>query len=297
MRSRLLMLLAAVIWGGGFVAQSFGATTIGPYAFNMFRFIIGTVAITPLLFLVRDSRPVMKPSMPLWTAAALVGLMVFFGMTFQQMAMAYTTVGKAAFITGLYMVMVPILGFFFGEKLSVLALIGVIVAVVGSALLTLKGSADGLSLEYGDILLFANTIFWAAQILMLSRFAPCYPAIRFTWIQLIWSAVFASFSFFLFETVTWDMIWESRYSLIYIGAFSTALGFTLQLVGQKHVPPTESSLILSLEMVFGALLGWIILGELMNVKEFIGVVLIAGGVLLAQIPVSAKYMIDPARKR
>ncbi len=297
MKARLLMLLAAMIWGGGFVAQSVGATTIGPYAFNVFRFVIGAIAMSPLLFLIRDSKPVMKPTKPLWMAAAMTGLMVFFGMTFQQMAMAYTTVGKAAFITGLYMVMVPILGFFFGEKLSILALIGVVVAVVGSALLTLKGSVDGFSLEYGDILLFANTIFWAAQILMLSRFAPCYPAIRFTFVQMLWSAVFASISFFLFETVTWDMIWESRYSLLYIGALSTALGFTLQLLGQKDVPPTESSLILSLEMVFGAVLGWLILGEVLSMKEFLGVVLIAAGVLFAQIPVSSKYMIDPARKR
>ncbi len=290
MLARLMLLLTAFIWGSTFVAQRISTDTIGPFSYNMIRFFIGSLALLPVMSFFKDSIPTRKAPLPFWMAAALAGFFLFAGASLQQIGLAGTTASKAGFITALYIVFVPIIGLFLGHRLPYLAILGVILAVLGLFFMTMGQSS--FTMEAGDFLITVSTLFWAGHILLLTYLSPRYPGIKLAAGQFLFCSLFSGVLVLFTETLTPSMIKATLIPLLYGGLLSVAIGFTLQLIAQKKLPPTEASLLMSLEMVFSALTGYLILGETLNTTELLGAILLSFGILLAQIPTSPKWSIS-----
>lgn len=293
LQARLYLILTALIWGSTFIAQRISADLIGPNTFNAIRFVLGALTISPLLLCYKDSTPQEKAPYPLIIGSLLVGFCLFCGAALQQIGLIYTTASKAAFLTALYIVLVPLTGLFLGQRISIPAVFGVLAALTGTALLSLK---ENFTFAWGDLLVFISTFFWTAQILLLNRYTQCYPAFKLAIGQFLSCALYSAIAALLTESVSWSMIEMTWPAIVWGGVLSVGLGYTGQLLGQKKVPPTEASLLMSLEMVFAGLLGYLILGERLNVQELWGVFAMSLGVLTAQLPVSPSLCIGPIRK-
>jgi len=286
MKYRLLLLLAALIWGGAFVAQRMSTETIGPYGFNGIRFFMGALSVLPIvLYTMHCGRPSVKRP-PKWlslpVATLILGIILFSGNAFQQVGLYYTTAGKAGFITALYIIAVPILGLLLHNPLRLSHAIGCIVAVAGLYLLAFHADTP---LNQGDALELCGVLFWAMHILFVSYFVRFYAGVYLATGQFIVCAILNIAAVFLLqEPLTLVQIHNTLGPLLYGGLCSCGIAYTLQIVGQSKVPPTEASLLLSFEMIFCALLSYIILGETMNLREFGGCVLMSCGIFAAQLP-------------
>lgn len=286
MKYRLMLLLTALVWGCAFVAQRTGMDTIGPFAFNGLRFLLGALSLLPVIFLMKGKAESLQDR-PRWltlpTACLILGFFLFLGSTFQQIGLIYTTAGKAGFITSLYIITVPILGFFLHHPLRQSHIIGCIIAVIGLYLLAFHGTGGAMNL--GDVLNLIGVIFWSFHILCIDRFVPYFSGVHLAIGQ------FAASSLFNFlampaagETLTAAAVMASAVPILYCGIISSAVGYTLQIIGQTKVPPTEASLLCSFEMIFSALAGFFLLGEWMSLREIAGCLLMAVGIFAAQIP-------------
>jgi drug/metabolite transporter (DMT)-like permease len=215
-------------------------------------------------------------------ACFFLGLVLFAGTTFQQVGMIYTTAGKAGFITALYIVAVPLLGFFIGQPFRLLHLVGLGLAMVGLYLLAFQ---SGSPLNFGDLLELCGVLFWGLSILGISSFVKYYASIVLAFGQLLVCTLLNLAAMLLTgETLTTAMIMQTLLPILYAGIMSSGVAYTLQVFGQAKVPPTEASLLLSMEMVFGALSGYLLLGETMNARELLGCALMACGIFAAQVP-------------
>ncbi len=287
MKYRLMLLLTALIWGCAFVAQRTVADVMGPFTFNALRFGVSTAALIPVLVLFKDTaapqpnRPLKTPAFVLLCAA--VGFFLFAGSACQQIGLLYTTAGKASFITSLYIVAVPLLGLALKNTLRLSHILGCLIAVAGLYLLAFHDA--GASINVGDLFELIGVFFWSCHILCIGRFAPSYPGIFLSFGQFIACTLFNGIAMFLCgEIVTLSLIASSAIAILYCGIFSSCVGYTLQIIAQKHVAPTEASLLCSFEMIFGALAGILLLGEWMSSREFIGCLLMTIGIFSAQIP-------------
>ena len=284
MKYRLLLLLTALIWGAAFVAQRVSNATMGPFAFNATRYALGTLSVLPLVLWQRETA--LRPQAPAWLtlprACFFLGLVLFAGSTFQQVGMIYTTAGKAGFITALYIVAVPLLGFFIGQPFRLLHLVGLGLAMLGLYLLAFQ---SGAPLNFGDLLELCGVLFWGFSILGISAFVKYYASIVLAFGQLAVCTLLNFAAMFVTgESLTTAMIMQTLLPILYAGIMSSGVAYTLQVFGQAKVPPTEASLLLSMEMVFGALSGYLLLGETMNTRELLGCALMACGIFAAQIP-------------
>ena len=287
MKYRLMLLLTALIWGCAFVAQRTIADIMGPFSFNALRFCLGTAALVPLLFVLkntptpRQKENMKKPSFVLICTA--IGFFLFAGSAFQQIGLIYTTAGKASFITSLYIVAVPLLGLALKNALRISHIFGCLIAVIGLYLLAFH--AAGTTINIGDMFELVGVFFWSCHILCIGRFAPSYPGIFLSFGQFIACTIFNFIAMFINgEILTLSIIAASATAILYCGLFSSCVGYTLQIIAQRHVAPTEASLLCSFEMIFGALAGVLLLGEWMSSREFIGCLLMTIGIFSAQIP-------------
>lgn len=290
MRARLGLLLAAFIWGFSFVLQRIATTSIGPFGFNFIRFLLAAIMLIPISKYIFETKPMQKAKLTLWQGGALCGIFMFAGAVLQQAGLAYTTVGKTAFITALYIVIVPIMGLFLNHSLKLLTMAGVISAVIDTALLTDVGSSQ---INYGDFLILCSTICWAAQIVAMGYLAPRHKCIQLTAIQFLVAGILNGFCVFFFEPLTITMIHNALIPILYGGIMTLGVEFTLQTIFQQTLPPTETALILSTEMIFASVMGFIFLGEHFSTIEFIGVLFISFGIILAELPYGNKYAIPP----
>lgn len=281
MASRLILLMTALIWGSTFIAQRLAAGIIEPITFNGIRFVLGALTISPLLFLLKKTEPTKQPQFHICIAAAIIGFFLFTGNALQQYAIAYTTASKAAFITALYIVLIPIVSYFLGHTLGLYSILGVIIAIVGAAMLTLQGD---LTLQWGDTIMLVSTLFWVGHILCMGNFAKRYDPIRLSMAQFLACAFYSLIFGSLFESPTLAQIEATWIPIVWGGVLSAGLGYTGQLIGQRNVPPTEASLIMSLEMVFAALIAYWFLGERLSTMELMGTIAMTIGVVLAQLP-------------
>lgn len=287
MKNRLLLLLVAFIWGTTFIFQRISTGTMGPFAFIALRFTLGAAAILPLVFWYRkqnQSTPSpAKNAPPVWLCGLLIGCMLFGGSIFQQQALAYTTAGKAAFITALYIVAVPLAGLFLKQPLRITHVTGCLLALVGSYALAVH--TEGETLNTGDLLTLIGVIFWTGQILCIDRFVRWYPGIYLAEGQFIFTAILGYAGVFLTgETITAENIRLTLIPLLYAGIMSSGVAYTLQIIGQAKVPPAEASMLMSCEMIFGALAGFLFLEETMTGRELFGCLLMSLGVFLSQLP-------------
>ncbi|HOX76873.1 MAG TPA: DMT family transporter [Bacteroidales bacterium] len=293
LRSDLLLLLAAVIWGFAFVAQRMGMDHIGPFLFNAIRFALGA-GVMVVVHRITDRRlPTADRRLPtadrrLPTAdrrlptiyGILLGLILFAGATFQQVGIVYTTAGNAGFITGLYVILVPVFGIFSGQKARVNLWGGALIATVGMYFLSVT---EAFSISKGDLFVLTGAVFWAVHVLYTGWVSPKVSAIRLAAVQYAVCALLSLFAALIFEKNTLSGIYDAAIPLLYGGFLSVGVAFTLQIVGQKKAPPAHAAIILSLEAVFAVVGGMLILSETMTDRKWFGCALMLAGMLLAQV--------------
>lgn len=291
MKQSLLLLLAAVIWGVAFVAQSVGMEHVGPFTFNALRSLLGGVFLIPCIFLLGklngekqvDLLPKEKiERKQLLTGGVLCGCLLCAATNMQQIGILYTTVGKAGFITACYIVLVPIFGMLLGKKTGMGILISVGLAVVGLYLLCLN---DSLILGKGDLYVLGCTVLFAWHILTIDHFTELVDGVRMSCIQFLVSGTLSSILMFFLEEPTLEGIMQAGIPILYAGILSSGVAYTLQIVGQKGMNPTVASLILSLESCISVLAGWLLLKQTLSLRELIGCAVMFGAILIAQLPV------------
>ena len=278
------LLLATVIWGGAFVAQSAGMELIGPMTFQAIRCALAVLALLifiPLMELGQLDQFWTKWRNPkLWKTGTLCGLALFVATALQQVGLVYTDAGKAGFITAMYIVIVPLLGLFFRKKPSPAAIAGIVIAVVGMYLLCCAGVTQ---VNLGDLLLIGCAIAFAVQITIVDRLSEGCDSLRLNCVQAMVVTVISAV-FMLTETVSWNLVASCWLPLSYAGVLSMGAGYSLQIIGQKRLEPTAASMVMSLESVFAVVFGALLLHETMTPWEIAGCILVFTAVIISQLP-------------
>ena len=281
LRSTLILLITAVIWGLAFVAQREGAKHVGALTFNASRFALGAIVLAPVI-LIAERKAGRDKLVRSVKYGAVAGLFLFAAAVTQQYGINITgSAGKSAFITGLYTVLVPIAYIlFFRKKTSVNIVAGAVIAVAGLYLLC--GAMGPLGV--GDLLLFICAMLWSAQIIWVDRAASRDVApITFSAVEFATAAAICAVGAAIFETVSLAGIRAAAIPILYSGIMSTGVAFTLQIVGQKNADPTTAAIVMSTEAVWAAVGGVLILHETMNARAIIGAALMLTGIVTAQL--------------
>lgn len=294
-KNGLLLLLTATIWGVAFVAQSIGMDYVGPFTFNAIRSIIGGLVLIPVIFLLSrldrgkaagGAEKTNESGRTLLWGGISCGVMLCLASNFQQFGVKYTTVGKAGFITACYIVIVPIFGLFLKKACSPAVWGAVVLAVAGLYLLCMEG--DRFSVSRGDFLVFICAVLFSLHILVIDYFSPMTDGVKLSCIQFFVCGILSAIAMALFEHPVWSDILSAWGPILYAGVMSCGVAYTLQVIGQKGMNPTLSSLILSLESSISVLAGWLILGQRLSARQFFGCVVMFGAILLAQVPAGRK---------
>lgn len=282
MRGYLFLLLASFFWGTTFVAQMVGMDEIGPFTYGMGRYVIGFFVVLLIWLALSGQRRKAQAEgrwQSGWKYGIGAGCIMFIGSALQQVAMLYTTAGKTAFITCLYIILVPLFARLIGKRIRPENWLGAIVAVTGLYCLSIKGDFD---LNFGDILAFIGAFFWSFHILFIDRYASRADGVEISASQLGICAILNTIACFLVESFTWQQLVGAAVPILYAAVLSSGVAFTLQIMGQKTAEPAPAAVIMSLESVFGALGGWLVLGEIMNSTEILGCCLMLAGMLITQ---------------
>ena len=295
-RGNLMLLLTALIWGTAFVAQSAGMDYVGPFTYNGVRTLLGGIVLLPIIALFDRSKPAAQRPAPAERAVInktsawgglCCGLMLCIGSSLQQYGISMTTAGKAGFITALYIIIVPLMGVFIHKKIPRIIWLCVAIAVAGFYLLCVK---DGFSISTGDLLVLCSAFFFSLHIMVIDHFASKeVDGVRMSCVQFFVAGGLTMIPAFLFEEITLASLWAARYTILYTGVMSCGVAYTMQILGQKDTDPTTATLIMSLESVFAALSGWLLLHESLSGKELMGCALVFAAVLLAQIPLPQRH--------
>ena len=286
--------LTAFIWGVAFVAQRVGMDYIGPFTFNCARFFIGGIVLIPLIFFLNrgkknevkneQSREQKKNTI---IGGILCGILLCAASSFQQFGIMQTSVGKAGFITALYIIIVPLLGIFLHKRITLLMGISALITVFGFYLLCISGQIE---INRGDLLVLICAFIFSLHILVIDIYSPKGDCVTISCIQFFVSGIISGICMFLFETPVWADIFAAYIPVLYAGIFSCGVAYTLQIVGQKNMEPAVASLILCLESVFSAIAGWLILKQALSRRELIGCIFVFTAVILAQLPQKEKKM-------
>jgi drug/metabolite transporter (DMT)-like permease len=284
-KADLLLLLTALIWGVAFVAQRAGMDHMGPFIYNAVRFGLGALTLVPVIWYrqkkgLEDHAFQEKDSGYLLKAGIISGLLLFVGSSLQQVGIVYTTAGKAGFITGLYVVIVPVLGLIWRQRPGSGVWAGAVLAALGLYLLTIS---NGLQIELGDFLVFLCAIAFALHVLAIGWLVTKVDCVKLAALQFIVTAVLSFAVAFIFEDILLSALVDGIIPILYGGIMSAGVAYTLQIVAQRQAPPAHAAIILSLESVFAVVAGWIILSEVLAGREIAGCLLMFAGMLSAQI--------------
>lgn len=275
-QSDLILLLAAAVWGSGFIAQRVAAQSLNVFFFNGFRFLLGAILLLPII---RFRLNIPKKA---WRGAALAGLLLFSAGAFQQAGLRTTTAANAGFITGLYVVFVPFfLMIFWREKQRWSIWLAALIAVFGMLLLSTGGE---FRLASGDLLEFIGAFLWALHVIIVGKSVENTPPLHFAIGQFFVCAALSLIAGFIIEPNGYQNALPVLWTIIYSSVAAVAIGFTLQAVGQKNAPPTDAALILSMESVFAALFGYLFLKEILSFEQLIGCALVMAAIVVAQLP-------------
>jgi len=276
------MLLTAMIWGSGFVAQTAGMDHIGPYLFSGLRFALGSICLLPLILRRPASDPAPEPLMTrgLLQGGIVMGIALALGINLQQVGLLFTSVTNAGFITGLYVIVVPLLGLLLGHKTGMGTWLGCVLAVIGMFLLSV---GDNFKVASGDWLQLIGAFVWGGHVILVGLFASRHDPIRLAFLQFATCSVISLILALIFEPITLDSIIAAGPALLYGGVFAVGVGYTLQVVAQKHAIASHAAIILSLEAVFAAIAGAWFLGEALQLRGYVGCALMLAGMLLAQL--------------
>jgi drug/metabolite transporter (DMT)-like permease len=284
MKSNVLLMLTALIWGFAFVAQRVGMQYVGAFTFNGVRFALGSISLIPLLIYFNKKKTA-EQAEEATSASALVpgiiaGSILFLAASLQQIGLAYTSAGKAAFITGLYIVLVPLFGIFLKHRIKLSTWAGVALAVVGLYFLSVN---EDFSIAKGDFLEIIGAFFWACHILAIDYFTKKVDALKLSFVQFVSCAVLSMAVAFIFEDISISGLKQALIPILYGGLFSVGIAYTLQVVGQKHAKPSHAAIILSMEAVFAALGGALLLSENLGGRGYVGCALMFAGMILTQV--------------
>ena len=286
LRGTLMLLGAAFFWGTTFVAQLSGMDGLGPFSYAAPRYLLGLLSVV-IVWLWQSKERVKLRRPGKYKSGFGVGLIsgaiMFVATSLQQVSMLYTTAGKAAFITCLYIVFVPIGAVLLGKIIRRENWIGAFAALVGLYMLAVN---EEFSLGVGDVIVFFSSFFWTAQILFIDRFASRVDVIELSVAQLFVCFAFSTIAMLIFETPSFGAVLDAWFPIFYGGVMSAGVAFTLQIYGQKYAEPATAAILMSFEAIFGALSGWLILDEQMSSREFFGCALMLVGMIIAQVKLS-----------
>lgn len=277
-RADAIMLFIALIWGTTFIAQKMSIGVVGPFFYSASRFILGALVLLPLMFLRGKEKN--GPSKNLWRDGALLGVIITIGINLQQIGLQFTTIANAGFITGLYVVIVPIIGIFLHHKMHKVTWLGVFLAVLGMYFLSVQGDFSVLK---GDWFQLIGTIAWSAHVLLLSVLSQRHDPIRLSIVQFFVCGSLCLLLSFGFEKLADQNVLQAIPSILYGGLLSVGLGYTLQVFAQRNAIPSHAAIIFSMESVFAALAAWLILGETISMRAIFGCALMLAGMLIAQL--------------
>ena len=290
LRGSVLLLLTAAIWGVAFVAQSVGMDYVGGFTFNSVRSLIGALVLLPVMLFLDHREPRSKAQSAfadrtLLTGGAVCGVFLCLASNCQQFGIKYSTVGKAGFITALYIVLVPVFGLFLKKKCGPFIWTAVVVALAGLYLLCMQ---DGFSLDKGDILLLCCAILFAFQILAVDHYSPLVSGVKLSMMQFLICGIGSGIPALLFEHPEISQILAAWKPVLYAGVLSCGVAYTLQIIGQRDLNPTIASLIMSLESCISVLAGWMILHQTLSLREITGCTVMFAAIILAQLPSSSR---------
>jgi len=286
LKSDLLLLLIAAIWGGGFVAQRQGLEFVGPFTFNGVRFALGSLSLIPLVLIGqrrRNRQPGVLPKegrRTLLLGGTLAGSALFLGASLQQVGMVYTTAGNAGFITGLYVVIVPLMGLFWGQRPSLGTWLGALLAACGLFLLSVSAH---FTIGFGDLLELVGAFFWAGHVLLIGWLSPRLDALKLSAVQFAVCSLLSLVTACCIETVELAGILRAAFPILYGGVISVGVAYTLQVVAQRDAHPAHTAIILSAEGVFAAFGGWLLLGEVLGPRGLLGCCLMLAGMLFSEL--------------
>lgn len=298
--SNALLLVVACIWGFAFVAQKVGNEYIGPFTFNGIRFLLGSISLLPLIFAFSflnkqkkkeqrieeqkkvDLKDTEKHNSPKYvlTAGLICGAILFTGASLQQIGINYTTAGKAAFVTGMYIVLVPIFGLFIKKRVGLFAAIGAVVAILGLFFLCI---GEEFTISKGDWLQLVGAVFWALHILVIDHFSKKVDALKLSSIQFAVCGALSLIVAIATETISMSAIMQAATPILYGGFCSVGIAYTLQVFAQKNANPSHAAIIMSTESLFAVIGGALILNEVLLERQILGCILMLAGMLLSQL--------------
>jgi drug/metabolite transporter (DMT)-like permease len=306
LHSDIVLLIAAIIWGFAFVAQRMGMEFIGPFTYTAVRFTLGFVVLLPFIYFKTFNRKSQSHRVTksqrnsirnvlaslclsgeknrerrrLFRLQLVLGLILFGGISFQQYGLLYTTAGNAGFITGFYVVLVPVVGFLLGQKSHFTIWIGIVLAVIGLYFLSVTSN---FTINQGDYYIGVCALFWTVHVLLVGYIAPRTDPIRTAVVQFVICSVLSWLVAIGFENILWESIVKAAWPILYGGIMSVGIAYTMQIFAQQKAHPAYASIILSLESVFAVLGGWLILDEHLTGRMILGCALILSGMISVQL--------------
>lgn len=286
-KGNIILFITAIIWGMSFVAQSVGMDYIEPNTFMGIRTTMGGIVLLPVIFFadrVKKKQGTYKKTnmKKLLTYGIICGLFLCVAQTLQTYGLKYTTTAKSGFLTALYIIFVSIFGLFMGKKLNGKMVLGILTAVVGMYFLCLFG--ESISFNIGDLLTLLCALFFTGQILCIDKVVNDIDGVKLSCTQFLVAGIINLIVMFIIENPDMENILTCAVPLLYSGIMSCGVAYTLQVIGQKYADPTSASIIMSLESVFAAISGWIILSEAMSISQIAGCVLMFTAIILVQLP-------------
>jgi len=285
-KSDALLLLTATIWGFAFVAQRVGMEYVGPFTFNGVRFALGSLVLLPLILRNRNQRDAdektltrAKPKTIIF-GGGILGLTLFAAASLQQVGLVYTTAGNAGFITGLYVVIVPIMGLFWHQRPGAGTWIGAFLAAAGLYLLSIT---DEFTISFGDLLELVGAFLWAGHVLIIGWLSPKIDSLKLAFTQFAACSVLSLITAVIVEVIAFKALIQAAIPILYGGVISVGVAYTLQVVAQRKAHPAHAAIFLSMEAVFAAVGGWLILSETLTHRGLVGCLLMLSGMLLSQL--------------
>lgn len=286
LKASIMLFATAIIWGLAFVAQAAGMEHLGPLSFTASRCFVAVVFLylTYKFFMMksasyREDKFDMKRTL---VGGSICGLVFTLAINLQQVSLIYTTAAKASFLTALYIVFIPVLGLLFGRRPSLKIIICIFLAMVGTYLLSIKG---GLNINRGDLIVILSALVFAIHILLLTKYSTNTNAVLVSLVQFAVCGVISLVGALVLEDISMEAILKSQVTILYVGILSSGVGFTIQLMALKDLEPVVASMICSLESVFGAIFGWLILSQEMSEREIFGAIVIFLATIFAQVPI------------
>ncbi len=296
-KSSLMLLLTSFIWGSAFVSQRIGLNTMGIHTFTATRFILAVFVLGVFIF-VTDIKHTRKfrflgngtksEKNNLLISGTVCGIILFAANYCQMAGLQYTTVGKAGFITVLYIIIVPILGLLYKKKIHISVWLSVMLALAGSYLLFIQ---KGFNINKGDLFILLSAFLFASHIMVIDHYTKITDSVRMAFIQFIVCGLISTPAMFLFENPNLDIVLDAWLPIAYAGILSSGVAYTFQFVAQKNLSAPIASIIMSMESVFAALAGWVIFKEGLSTKEILGCILIFLGIIIVQLPYKSQRIL------